>query len=222
MRKKAQAQKSLQKTTRRFEAWIYSVINPLIDALKVENSFLKDGNWTWRFQTKDLEFILPLERYVDSVSLPNFADFFKANRKVDLKREKHDELRASLAENCRIAFEYLVNWNEFKNKIRSNLSLYKQTWGYPGGAVPEKDFDMLVAQYVVNKIVKLPEHYATSKFWESLGNEFLEFRTGEKFEKLDESGKQLEKENERLLITLENFRTDLCEKYDIPAAPVIY
>jgi len=58
--------KKSKKGTRRIEAWIYTVITPLIEALKIEKSFLKDKNWTWRYYTKNLEFILPLEGYVDS------------------------------------------------------------------------------------------------------------------------------------------------------------
>lgn len=45
--------KKSKKGTRRIEAWIYTVINPLIEALRIEKSFLRDKNWTWRYFTKN-------------------------------------------------------------------------------------------------------------------------------------------------------------------------
>lgn len=212
----------LRKGSRRVEAWIYSVINPLIEALKVEKSFLKDKNWTWRYETKSLEFIFPLEKYIDSASLPNFEDFLKANPQIERKRKKHEELRAALSENCQIAFNHLVSLKDFQNKISSSLALYQReepTSEHPRGAVPEKDFHKLIAQYVVNQIKDLPSHYTTSKFWMRFKDKLFEFRIGNEFEKLDASGRQLEDDDDRLLITLQDLRSALSEEYDVPSAP---
>jgi len=225
MKRKPKNKNAFKKGARRVEAWVYTVINPLIEALKVEKSFLKGKNWTWRYQIKSLEFILPLEKYVDSASLPNFEDFLKANPEIERKRKKHEDLRVALSENCQIAFNHLLASDPFQNKVKLSLSIYKQespTEEYPGGAVPEKDFDKLVAQYIVDSIKELPSHYTTSKFWSRFGGELLQFRTGDVFEKLDASGEQLKNEDDRLLKLLEDLRSTLCEEYDVPAAPVYY
>jgi hypothetical protein len=225
MRRKLKDKNVIKKGPRRVEAWVYTVINPLIEALKVEKSFLKEKNWTWRFQIKSLEFILPLEKYVDSASLPNFEDFLRANPQVERKRRKHDDLRAKLSENCEIAFNCLIASDPFEDRVKLFLSIYekeKPAEEFPGGAVPEKDFDKLVAQYIVNSIKELPGHYTASKFWSRFGGELLQFRTGDVFENLDASGEQLENEDDRLLKSLEDLRSTLCENYDIPAAPVYY
>lgn len=225
MKRKLQKKNALKKGPRRVEAWIYTVINPLIEALNVEKSFLKDKNWTWRYYTKSLEFILPLEKYVDSPSLPNFEDFLKANPRIKQERKEHDDLRIALSENCGTAFNHLIALDPFQDKVKLSLSIYKKenpTGEYPGGAIPEKAFDKLVAQYIVNSIKELPGHYTTSKFWLRFGDEFLRFRASEVFEDLDTSGDELEKDDERLLITLENLRSNLRKEYDIPAAPVYY
>ena len=225
MKRKLQNKNVLKKGPRRVEAWIYTVINPLIEALKVEKSFLKGKNWTWRYQIKSLEFILPLEKYVDSASLPNFEDFLKANPEIERKRKKHGDLRAALSENCQMAFNYLVVLEVFQDKIQSSLSIYGKenpSEEYPGGAIPKKDFDKLIAQYIINSIKELPGHYTTSKFWLRFGDELLQFRTGDVFEKLDASGEQLKNEDNRLLKSLEDLRSTLCEEYDVPSAPVFY
>jgi len=202
---------------RRVEAWLYTVITPLIEALKIEKTFLKGKNWTWRYYTKSLEFILPLERYVDSASLPNFEDFFLAKPTIERMRKKHEDLRAALSEECRSAFEYLVALEDFQVKVTSSRSEFVE---YPGGAVPEADFHKLVAQHVVNNIQDLPEYYTTSKFWAKFREQFLRYRTGENFARLDEAGKELEDDDDRILTTLMKLRVTLCQEYDVPAAPV--
>lgn len=204
------------KGSRRVEAWIYTVINPFIEALKIEKSFLNEKNWTWRYETKSLEFILPLENYIDSASLPNFEQFLKAYPNVERSRKKHEDLRAALSENCEVAFNNLIAVKAFHEKVRSSRSAYGE---YPGGAVPEGDFDKLIAQYVVNRIKELPSHYTTSKFWARFGREFFEFRSGKEFEKLDISGEELAKHDERLLAKLDDLRATLSEEYDVPPAP---
>lgn len=59
----------------RRKAWIYSVINPILEALKIESGFLARRNWTFRQHSRDLEFIRPVEAYVDYQSRPNWEDF---------------------------------------------------------------------------------------------------------------------------------------------------
>lgn len=125
------------KGSRRVEAWIYTVINPLIEALKVEKSFLKDRNWTWRYETKSLEFILPLENYIDSASLPNFQQFFKAYLAIEQMRKKHEDLRAALSENCQVVFNHLIAVDAFQEKARSSRSAYGE---YPGGGCSGRGF----------------------------------------------------------------------------------
>lgn len=218
-KKKVQVKKRLKKGSRRIEAWIYAVINPLIEALKTEKSFLKEHNWTWRYHIKDLEFIKPLEGYMDSIALPALEDFLLANPRIERERKKHDDLRTALLKNCQIAFENLLTLNAFQQRVTSSLSDYRQKEpqkGYPGGAVPEEDFNKLIAQYVINNIKTLPEHYSSSNFWHKFANEFLAFRKGKIIEQLDASGKQLEEEDERFLRFLKNMRSILCEKYDLP------
>lgn len=208
----------LRKGSRRVEAWVYTVINPLIEALKIEIAFLQEKNWTWSYETKDLDFILPLERYIDSASLPNLEDFLKVYPSMGQEWKNHEDLRRTLSENCLIAFNRLIALRTFKKKVESSCSIFGE---YPGGAVPKMDFDNLIAKYVVNQVKDLPEHYTTSNFWARFGHEFFEFRIRKEFEKLDLSGKQLEEHDDHLLMKLKDLRSTLCEEYDVPHAPTI-
>ncbi|MBI3605331.1 MAG: hypothetical protein HY202_04815 [Nitrospirae bacterium] len=213
---------SVKKGARRVEAWIYTVINPLIESLKIESTFLEDKNWTYRYTTNNLEFIFPLEQYLGSAFLPNFEDFLKAHPRIEQRRKKHEDLRAALSEHCRLVFNHLIDLQDFENKVNSSLKRYEHEsqQEYPGGAVPRGDFKKLVAQYVLNQIKELPEHYTTSKFWSSFGREFLEFRAYTGFGELETSGDRLKEEDDSLVSALEKLRFRLCKEYDVPAAPV--
>jgi hypothetical protein len=218
MKKKPQTRSTSPKGTRRIEAWIYTVINPLIESLKIERTFLSEKNWTWRYIQRNLVSIEPLERYINSVHQPNFDDFFTSNPKVERMREQHDEQRAALLEHCLNAFDHLTARQDFQQKVTEKLVQYGD---YPGGATPREDFSKLIAEYIINKTKDLPSHYTTAGFWSQFGQELLGFRTGRVFEELDVTGEELSKVDESLLTALKNLRTNLCKKYDIPPAPTV-
>ncbi len=161
--------------------------------------------------------IRPLENYIDTPALPIFEEFFDEYPKLNRQREKHDELWAALLENCRVAFDSLLESSDFQEKVRMTLSEFPE---YPGGAVPREDFVKLIAQYVVNNIRQLPSHYTTAHFWSRFGQEFLALRTPEAFNRLDASGHQFLEFDGKLVTTFKNFGSELRKEYDIPAAPV--
>ena len=214
--------KKSKKGSVRVAAWVHAVINPLIEAIRMEKAFLKDRNWTWRYSSGNLEFIHTVQRYPDYVSLPNFEDFLRANPKFQKLFDRHDQLMEKLTEECRQAFQSLVTSPLFKEKVQRLLSEYMRGEGYPGGAVPEKDFAKLIAQYIINNIREFSEFYTVWKFWGRFGDDLLDFRAGEVIKMLDKTGEELEQYDEILVKKLEDLRFEFCQKYDIPAAPLPY
>ncbi len=216
-----------QKGRERVKSWIYAVMNPLIDAIRVERGFLKEKNWTWEYHSRSLVSIHPLERYVESAHLPIFQDFFKEHskehREMERKRKKHETLRAELSEHCRVAFDTLTDSRDFQDKVLSALAQYLRDFPepqqHPRGAVPETDFHRLIGQYVVNNVQQLPDYYTSSRFWARYGSEFSAFRSRDIFDRVDESGKKLDAEDARLITAIETLRSRYCKEYDIPAAP---
>jgi len=79
----------------------------------------------------------------------------------------------------------------------------------------------LAAERVVNRIKSLPNYFVDSHFWESQAVRLLGFAEGPAFKTLESSRTTLLKHDARLTPWLENTALDLCEKYDIPAAPVV-
>jgi hypothetical protein len=206
----------------RAKAWIYAVINPLLEGLRTHAYFLKGKNWTFRGDTQDLEFIRPLEAYVERFTFPNFEDFVASNPTIGREIAKHDELRKNLLERCRAAFKHLFELESFQKKAASCLSLYReaeQTSSYRTGEREEQSFRRLAAELVVNNIRELPVHYLDSGFWHKFASEFLVLRSGKVFGQVDQAGVELQRHDQRLSAALIKLRSDLAEKYDVPHAP---
>jgi hypothetical protein len=66
-----------RKGVERAKAWIYSVLNPLMEDLRAENKLLAKQNLTWRSQTAEMEFIVPTRDLIPPSAL-NTAFFDKS------------------------------------------------------------------------------------------------------------------------------------------------
>ena len=182
----------------RVKAWIYAVINPLLDGLRTELHFLKDRNWTFSADRQDLQFIRPLETYVEGFTFPNFEDFMESNPKVKAAVARHDELKDVLLARCEAAFNHLINSPAFQERF---ASCYRQVSLGSSKYLTEADKERLhkaVALYIVNNRRELPVHHTDSDLWSNFGGEFLALRSGKVFQNLYRSGLELEKHNEQL------------------------
>ncbi len=199
----------------RRKAWIYSVVNPILEALKIESSFLEKGNWTFGQDSRDLDFIRPLEGYVDYQSRPNWEDFVSSNPNVQERVRQRDKLQEELRKACSEAFDYLVVDHQFRQKVSECLKAFQQWEGGSLGTVPEN----LVAELIVNNVEQPPSHKGYYRFWSRFGADLRRFRVGQAFDRADQAGHELKKSNDELSAELVKVRSDLAAEYDIPWAP---
>lgn len=77
---------------RRVAAWIYTVINPIIDSLERELSLLDSGNLGWTSRRRQSETIKTIQEYVDPTQWPNYKDFLAEHPKSPMRAgfEQHD------------------------------------------------------------------------------------------------------------------------------------
>ncbi|MGH9432455.1 MAG: hypothetical protein ACRD3T_13020, partial [Terriglobia bacterium] len=57
--------------SKRVEAWIYTVVNPLIESLRREAFLFEKGNLSWRWYSRRCEYIRPVVEYIDYEHRPN-------------------------------------------------------------------------------------------------------------------------------------------------------
>ena len=198
----------------RFKAWVYTVINPVLEGLRIESAFLQKKNWTFRFRTGELEFVRPLEEYVDYVVRPNLEDFLESNpgdNKLIGDRNQHRDV---LRDKCQKAFAHLTGQETFRQKVSSCVDQFTGAGEFRTEVANE-----LMAESIVNNIRNQPEHYGTSRFWSQFREDLMAFRTGEVFQQTDQAGEQLVESNKQVSARLRETRKQLAEQHDVPFAP---
>jgi len=220
-------ERSPKKQVRRVAAWIYAVLNPIINSLERENSLLDSGNLTWRPLTGRCEAIRTIQEYVAPDQWPNYQTFFAEHvNSVFVPRfEQHDSELAKLETVAQMLLNQLLSDREFLAAVRESLDIYESQRASFGPQAPalvhtRDDIPRMAAEYLINNVQNLPAHYLVSAFWNSTGRNLLHFRNRTEFEPLQRSNNRLNEVSEKLRAALEGYRLTLSREYDVPAAPV--
>jgi hypothetical protein len=194
--------------SRQAESWIYEVINPLLEvALPQENTLLHKHTWSWRFFSREFEFICPIKNYLPFAMWPIYGDFCTKYPATTEKFSKHDQILSTLSQQAGELFDVLHVSQEFQNKLSQCLQIWtadnSQTMR-PGGACDRERFFMLMAENVINNLQDIPYYYANAQLVQQLSS----------------TGEDLLSSNLELVKHLREVRGVLCEQYDVPAARV--
>jgi hypothetical protein len=218
--------KSVSKPTRRkgserVKAWVYSVLNPLMDALHAESLALSKKNITWRYSTREMEFIVPTRELIQPSARPNSDDLLRGYTVLKPRMEDRDKRVKTLLEAATDCWKQLTEYSGLRPIVEEKLKQWREEGNpYPGGAIPDEEFWLLVAELIMNNAAELPFYYTNRPFWSRFGQSLLALRVGPPFSRLEESIRDLKKSDETLIKVLDQGRSDLCDQYDIPAAPV--
>jgi hypothetical protein len=222
----SEADNAAPRQERRVAAWIYVVINPILDGLSREITFLARGNLTWRAATSRCEYIRTVQEYVDSRQWPNYKDFLAENRSFQQFFDLHDANLQELNSGAREVYKSLLSGNTFSLQVETLLSRYDQeraTLGpqYPSFNLVRKELVTAAAEYLINNIRELPEHYLYSFFWNSLGKTLLSLREQLPiFDIIEPLIFGMSDRSSALNAELEASRLAFSRKYDVPAAYV--
>ena len=219
--------------SKRVEAWIYTVLNPLIESLRREVFLLEKGNLSWRWYSMKCEYLRPVAEYFDYAHQPNYEDFVGDALNpgfVDLFRQ-HDETVVRVESKAVEFYERLMRTNLFPDEVMKSLSEYEVAVAAsprsPSLAPMRDDLPKYVAEYLINKTGALPSHYITHAFWEGYQRHFLDLDQGsfasykerESYKALEQASSELQQISNQLLGGLQSHRSYLCKTFDIPFAP---
>ncbi|HWN98780.1 MAG TPA: hypothetical protein VNS63_05865 [Blastocatellia bacterium] len=159
-------------------AWFDTVLNPLLQALDVEQERLDRKDWTWRFIPGGLEEIRVVCAHLDIDARDNLEQFLELHTAVALFVRAHDKNVTLLSDKC----EQLQRRLELSPEL---FSLYKRVTSREAlsdiganlkeifGAYPRDQHLSLLAQYIVNNTGDLPEYHSTARLWNKHRDEFL-------------------------------------------------
>jgi hypothetical protein len=213
--------------SRRVAAWIYTIINPIIDALRSEAELLGKGDLTWRCYSKRFEHIRPIREYIDPHYRPNFEDFLADNSEFAAKFENHDSTVSAAEEQARRFYEIIVASPIFIEQVKRNAQEYKSKVDPSNPYMPSlepmgDDLPKYVAENLINSVGTLPQHYTIHRFWELFGqelrSEFEPYKGRQSFRALEEAVGKLRTASIALQADLERYRLHLCREFDLPAA----
>jgi hypothetical protein len=219
--------------SKRVEAWVYAVLNPLIENLGREIFLLNKGDLTWRFRSRKCEYIHPICEYIDISQWPNYEDFIAdpLNPGFREKFEGHDRALADVEASASRFSDGLIHSDLFLKQIEDSVAEYESIARtnplYRYMELMREDLPRAVAEFLVNRVVVLPHHYIAHKFWEEYrdkfdvsAQEFEPYGQRQSFRALVQARAVLNNAAEKLLDYLNAHRQLLCRTYDIPAAPI--
>jgi hypothetical protein len=217
----------------RVQAWVYAILNPVIEGVRRELQLFEKGNVSWRFYSKKCEYIRPVVEYIDGNQLPNYEDFVAdgINEGFRASIDAHDGAVFAVETTATTFFDGLMRSSLFLNEVKKAFDEYKllahDKPQYPDPDSIERDLPKYIAEYLINRTDFLPSHYLIHKFWEEFRNrfelsaaDFAPYQQRESFQTFKQSVHTLRDISLGLLAALEKHRYWLCSTYDIPAAPI--
>lgn len=159
-------------------AWFDTVINPLLQSLRIEEAHLEVKNWSWQFRPGGLESIRNVRAHLDLEVRDNLEHFLGFYAKIGKAVRTHDDGVSLLTKKCaalQLAIENISALRTIYGKASSPESLSKlgRTLEQLFGAYPPDDHLKLLAQYIVNNSPDLPDYYYTAPLWNNHRDEFL-------------------------------------------------
>jgi hypothetical protein len=214
--------------SRRVEAWVHSVLNPSIDGLGRELFLLERGNLSWRAYSRSCEYIRPVKEYLDSSQIPNLEDFLDDPENLGFAEEfnQHDHNLGKLESSVNRFFDGLMNSTLFSEEVGSALREYAtgphSSQSY-SATMTNEAVAKFVAEYLINNIEDLEQHYGLHEFWSQNRERFRQLDALVEFyeqrESFHHAVKELLETSKNLLRRLKEHRRRLCTRFDIPAAP---
>jgi hypothetical protein len=211
-------------------AWFDTVLNPLLSGLAEERRELLAENWTWRFRPPRLLSFMPVRSYLMAEAWDNPDQFLSFHPEFRRFIDRHDQRVDSLFQACQ-SFHRALTESEVLQEAyhRTTTELSQRTGGSVSdffGAEPPENHLGVLAEYIVNRAVKLPHYYATAPLWNEHSEEFLRMRESAgvrpHWEATRRAGAELRRAVDDLSGHLKATRDDLSLEYDVPFVFQIY
>jgi len=208
-------------------AWFKTVINPLIEALENQESYLKSYNWSWDGYGRRLA-LQPIVRSISRKFLPNFNHLVSFYPTLQTLSDRHGEALEFLHTKCEILFDALIQHPELIQKVQRIRTIASQNDIYDRRKErlysflrrSEEDIIQITADNIINHI---QSHYGMRvdyEFWEEYRNDFLPILNDTRITPLEkqtnEAGASLQALGTKLLNELESIRKNLSEGHDVP------
>jgi hypothetical protein len=209
-------------------SWVWTVINPLLQALKFEQELLERKCWTWQFMPGRLESIRDVRHMILAAYVPNLEQFVTYYPIIRENIDIHDGEAAQLSVSCMNLQKALLDRPGLKEtfkRVTSDEALSALGKNLGDMFTSDNDSECLgwIAQEIINGTYKLPSHINHSPLWNKYQNEFLALREipeiSYNFSLANRAGEKLLQTVQHLVALLREVRDQLAQAYDVPLIP---
>jgi hypothetical protein len=212
----------------RVKAWVYTILNPVIDSLRREIELLRIGNLSWRVHSRRCEYIRPISELIDADQQPNLEDFLAEHSTFIDRFDQHDSALAGVERATTEYVQGLLSASSFQEHVNKCLQNYEAMLPfnptYPDLLELRGKVGEYVAEFLANNSRSLPQHYTLYAFWKESAKTFFMDNFGGFTETAHNNVRAKAQEllgiSEQLRIDVETLRLTLVREYDIPAAPI--
>ena len=226
---------------RTVRAWFDTIINPLLKAFEQENSRLLRFNWTWHFRLGVLEGIRPVAQYISHETRDNLDQFLNFHGEIKADINKHDKEVEALTNACHRLHAALVNRSPLPGLYEelTTLASLRSAWSHSRlrsiplenasaerllseffGGFQKSDHVSILAEYIVNNIGDLPDHYTTAPFWNRYREKLVQVlqapEVRNEYRQTQTVGAKLRQTSTKLSQHLQQIRLELSIEYDVP------
>ncbi len=212
----------------RIKAWVYAVMNPLIDSFRRETELLKIGDLSWRVHSRHCEYIRPVAELIDFDQRPNLEDFLAENPTFRQRFAEHDSVIIEVEQTTTLFVRDLLASPKFQERVTQCLKDYESSERSSHPTYPD------LSDNLSGLPSRIPDHLAEFRephdvlAYALYSLPFLGcvcWKIQRFFFQLHaipsgQRGQKLMTISENLRIDLESLRLALCREYDIPAAPI--
>ena len=202
------------KPHRRVEAWIYTAINPVIEALRDEAAALREGYLGWRGGPGYALVVRPIRERLAYQHLPNLDDLLDERPELEAQLARHDELAVRLGRLAASRHRQMLGNDGFRARANAAFALVS-----PGVRAPESLLGA-IADLLINHGGDLDAHAEMRELVARDPALLPDLAPYAKDAELDGAARELAKFAEDLGQRFRELRRRLCREYDLPAAPV--
>jgi hypothetical protein len=198
--------KKVRPSKEQVRAWLTTVIAPMASALAIESERVKRGNWSFRCETRDFEFLWPVPKMIAVPYVPNLEQLLRFRNDLKTLVHAHDGALADLLIAAGDLYEKVLQSERFQS-LAASIS------------VAESDRKYL-AEYIVNGVRDLPSHYVHYELWVREGGRFLDLREAPglvtEVRGLLLAGRRFAGRVDSLLESVNGLQVGLADKYKLP------
>lgn len=203
----------------RAQDWISSVLNPLVDGLKLEARYLPGGPWFWKRsgnQFVGFEHFFRCRQHVHKLYEDNFDDFVAKHPQLEKPMQVHDLELQDLAKSIDEAYRRIVVDASYVNEGTQELGKLVGE----SGDVRETLHD--VAMFVAGGVKELGSRYSIASVYNSAtrARELAEFAATEPRRERDKTSATLSTTVDALQRRLVDERSRIADTYGARIRPV--